>query len=61
MTNDEWKRLHPEDWHPASEVETFDPNKFDIRWDETYSMFRAVKLAWGAGNRSYVRYQCGGE
>jgi len=41
------------------EVETFDPNKFDIRWDETYSMFRAVKLAWGAGNRSYVRYQCG--
>lgn len=43
-------------WFPASRVQEFDPNRFDIRWNQTFTKFRAIPLQWW-DDASYAAYQ----
>ncbi len=42
---------------PASEVETYNPDRYSFRWNSDYSGFIPRKLAWH-DDASYIRYQC---
>lgn len=41
---------------PASEVETYNPDRYSFAWNYDYSGFVPHKLAW-FDNESYMRYQ----
>lgn len=44
------------EWHPASEVENYNPLRYQFVWNEDYSLFQAIPLRWW-DDSSYIRYQ----
>lgn len=56
MTNAEWIKQYPEDWHRAEDADKFPPDLYDFVWNDDYSYFRAVRLRYNS-QASYIQFQ----
>ena len=51
-----WDKLPKVKDFPASDVESYDPNRYEIRWNSDYTRFIPIKLRWN-DDKSYQKYQ----
>lgn len=49
-------RVEAEEWIPADRIKEFNPDLYDFKWNEDYTMFIPIKLNWH-DDLSYIEYQ----
>jgi hypothetical protein len=49
---------YPEDWQPSANIDSIDPDLYEVVWNDDYTLFTTRKLFWH-DESSYARYQSG--
>jgi hypothetical protein len=46
MTIAELIAKYPEEWFPASDIESFPDYAYDIQWNEDFTLFHPIESDW---------------